>query len=150
MYDYINRASDPDNKVAVVVTSDEVLLHNQFNSNEKPQIVLKEHLFTAQIVFYFTKNSIFTDLFNDKISLLKSGGLIDYWTNTFMDPKFMRMDVIMGNEPKVLSYTQLEGAFELWLYSCVFSVVVFILEIFFFYKHKFYSSKKTLNSGIVF
>lgn len=79
---------------------------------------------SISIVMYTQKNFYLTEALNEKISLFQAAGLIQYWhiyeRKNFIDN---------SNPPKILTFHQLLGAFQILLCGCGISALVFIAEI---------------------
>lgn len=103
---------NPDSNFAVSSSLEQVLYFNKMNyKNSSTLTVCKEHLFTFQYGIYFQKNSYLKDVFNKKISILKSSALIDFWASDDISPEFLNIKIVDGS-PKKLNIGQLMGGFE--------------------------------------
>ena len=79
---------------------------------------------SISIVMYTQKNFYLTEALNEKISLFQAAGLIQYWHI------YERKNFIDGsNPPKILTFHQLLGAFQILSFGCGISALVFIAEI---------------------
>lgn len=101
------------------------ILHRNFINRDKFQLIIcKERLMSISIVMYTQKNFYLTEALNEKISLFQAAGLIQYWhiyeRKSFIDD---------SNPPKILTFHQLLGAFQILLFGCGISLLVFITEI---------------------
>lgn len=101
------------------------ILHRNFMNRDKFQLIIcKERLMSISIVMYTQKNFYLTEALNEKISLFQAAGLIQYWhiyeRKNFIDD---------SNPPKILTFHQLLGAFQILLCGCGISALVFIAEI---------------------
>jgi hypothetical protein len=102
------------------------ILHRNFLTRGTSKLILcKEQLMSISIVFYTPKNFYLNTALDDKISLFRSSGLVQFW-HTF-DKKLFD-DKKDSKEPKMLKLHQLKGAFYLWLLGCCGSVFFFIYE----------------------
>ena len=89
--------------------------------------MLPEYLYSFNYVIYFQKNSPYLNAFNTKMSLYKSGGLIDYWTSKYLNTMYLNIqEPNVG--PKKLNLVQLQGGFQVWLIGCGISSLIFLLE----------------------
>lgn len=87
--------------------------------------LLKESLLTNQIVLFFRKNHFIVEAVDEKISIFKSAGLIDYWTSKYEEryPKFETKG------PKVLTLYNFFGIFKAWIYFLIIAFFSFCAEI---------------------
>ncbi|CRK87649.1 CLUMA_CG001445, isoform A [Clunio marinus] len=127
-YQKLMMMKEPLSNLAVVATIDEVYYHNKFSTDTPPHIFLKEYLFTAPIAMYFTKESYIVEIFDDKINLIKTAGLLDFWSSYLMDSDYLYVDLDKDHEPEQMNFQQLSGAFEIWAFCCSFSFLVFLCE----------------------
>lgn len=109
---------------AVTSSIEQVLYYNKMNYKNNTLTICMEPLFTFQYGIYFRKNSYLRGLFNEKISVMKSSGLIDFWASDYIDIKYLNIK-LRDESPKRLNFEQLRGGFEV-LYIGV-SVGFFIL-----------------------
>jgi hypothetical protein len=116
-------------KAAVSSSFEQVLYFNKMNyKNSTTLTVCKEPLFTFQYGIYYRKNSYLKDVFNKKISRLKSSALIDFWASDYISSKFLNIKIHDGL-PKKLNIGQLMGGFEIVFAGFGVGSVVFICEI---------------------
>lgn len=80
------------------------------------------------MAFYFPKNSFLTEAVNEKISILKAAGLIDFWISKHMDVKYVKVQE-PTKEPTKLNFYQLSGIVCIWGFGCVSAFMVFIVEL---------------------
>jgi hypothetical protein len=78
------------------------------------------------IVIYFRKNHYLVDAVDQKISLFKSAGLIDFWISCFNKAK---QKPVVPNGPKVMTFYDLSGIFKVWIFSLIISVAALLAEI---------------------
>ncbi|CAO1388058.1 unnamed protein product [Diamesa tonsa] len=113
----------------------EVLYLNQQNYKNFTYKVLKEFLFTAQIVIYYTKNFYLKEEVNDKLLYMKASGLVDHWISKSMDMKYLNMKE-PKHGPKKLNLQQLSGGFQVWLGGCFIGFSTFLCEhVYYFYNN---------------
>lgn len=79
-----------------------------------------------QITIYATKNYFLVDALNEKIEMMKSAGLIDFWLDEFVDKGYLRVKI--PKYPKVLTLTHLTGSFQVLIFGLLASLVAFLLE----------------------
>lgn len=113
-----------------VVTSslEQVLYINKMNYKDFTLTVCKEYLFTYLYGIYFRKNSYLVHMFNRKIALFKTSGLIDFWASDFISMKFLKVQ-IETSEPKQLSIQELLGGFEVLFLGMAIGVTLFVIEV---------------------
>lgn len=106
---------------------DEVVYLNQKNFKNFSFRISNEYLKTSPVAFYFPKNSFLVEAFNEKISFLKSAGLIDFWISKHMDLKYVKVkEADVG--ARSLKFMQLKGIFWIWFFGCMLSSLIFIAE----------------------
>lgn len=109
---------------------DEVLSLNKLNHKTFTYRVLPEYLYSFNNGIYFRKNSPFVEAFDEKISLFKSAGLIEFWVSKYLDISYLNVKT-MSTLPRKLNMKQLEGGFRLWMYGCIASFAALLIEIIF-------------------
>jgi hypothetical protein len=119
---------DPLFKAAVTSSMEQVLYFNKMNYKHMTLTVCKEYLFTFQYGIYFRKNSYLEDVFNMKISILKSSGLIDFWASDYISSKFLNIK-IRDESPKKLNIEQLMGGFEVLFIGFFVGFVIMLFEV---------------------
>ena len=108
----------------VILGMYKILHRNLINRDKFQLIICKERLMSISIVMYTQKNFYLTEALNEKISLFQAAGLIQYWHI------YERKNFIDGsNPPKILTFHQLLGAFQILSFGCGISALVFIAEI---------------------
>ncbi|CRL04595.1 CLUMA_CG017663, isoform A [Clunio marinus] len=124
---YLKMTLDPNFKGGVCSSLDEVAFLNKKNYKNFSYLILPEDVYLFKYVIYFQKHSPYVKKFNEKISLFKSSGLLEFWFSKYMDLSYVHV-----KEPKMVPRTlnieQLKGGFILWLCGCSISLFVFILE----------------------
>ena len=91
-------------------------------------MVCPEYLFTFQYGIYFRKNSFLQSIFNDKISILKSSGLIDFWARDFINSAFLNIK-LQDASPRKLNISQLKGGFEVLLIGYGLGSFILLCEV---------------------
>ncbi|KAG5681337.1 hypothetical protein PVAND_010782 [Polypedilum vanderplanki] len=119
---------NPLSQHAVSSSLEQILYYNKLNYKNNTLTVCREYLFTFQYGIYFRKNSYLTKMFNKKISLFKTAGLIDYWSSDFISNKYLNMK-IDSDGPKKLNMEHLLGSFELLAAGALITIIIFIFEI---------------------
>lgn len=92
----------------------------------------KETLAVFPIVIYTLKDFYLLDALNIKIDTLKASGLFEYWH--YQDFDFHNITKAETNNPKQLTINHLSGCFQLWIWGCSASFVVFLMESIYFRK----------------
>lgn len=101
---------------------------NQKNFKNFTFHVSKEYLKTSPVVFYFPKNSKLVNAFNEKMSVLKAAGLIDYWISKHMNVQFIKLkDEVSG--PRRMTLQQLVAVFSILSVGNALGLVSFICEL---------------------
>lgn len=118
---------DSSSNLAVTSSLEQVLFFNKLNYKNMTLTVCREFLFTFQYGIYFRKNSYFEDVFNEKISFLKSNGLIEFWASKFISSQYLHVSLRDGS-PRQLNVGQLMGGFEVLFIGLSIGFVVFLLE----------------------
>lgn len=124
---YQLKTLDPKFNGAVCSSLDEVVHLNQKNFKNFTFQISNEYLKTSSVVFLFPKNSFLVNVFNEKISILKAAGLIDFWISRHMDLKYVKMKEELSG-PKTLKLLQLRGVFSIWIAGCTVALITFIVE----------------------
>lgn len=114
--------SDPKNGILEVYSD---LLYQYNIKNLTNFQVCREHFLLIPIVIYTKKNFYLLQAINEKIEILRAAGLIDYWFLLSFSKEFGSKK---SESPKVLTFSHLSGSFEIWMYGCILSFVMLILE----------------------
>lgn len=89
----------------------------------------KDRVYMISPIFYFEKNSKLRNPFNRHIRLYDQSGLISYWVRQFTDDKKIEQKYKQKIIPK-LKFRNITGVLEICGGLYLFSVIVFILEIY--------------------
>lgn len=119
---------DPMFNAAVTSSMEQILYFNKMNYKNFTLTICKEFLFTFQYGIYFRKNSYLEGVFNKKISILKSSGLIDFWASDFISSKFLNIKIHDGS-PIKLNVEQLLGGFEVLGIGLVIGLMLLLCEV---------------------
>lgn len=123
---YLNKTlSDANFKAVVGRLLTMTLYYNQQTDEPKRLKICKEAFSTVPVVIYYQKNFWFTDAINEKIEILKSAGLIEFWYLKYIDKG---MKDIVDKRPKVLRLEHFQGSFVLLSCGFVISLMVLIIE----------------------
>jgi hypothetical protein len=87
--------------------------------------ILNEIISINPVVLYFRKNHFLIDSFNEKLSLYRSAGLIEFFITLYIKKSFASND---QPGPKVLTLYDLSGGFKVWLFGLAIATAVFLLE----------------------
>lgn len=119
---------NPLSRAAVSSSMEQVLYFNKMNYKNMTLTVCKEFLYTFQYGIYFRKNSFLEEGFNEKISILKSSGLIDFWASDYINTKYLNIQIRDGL-PKKLNIEQLRGGFEVLFIGLAVGSIILLLEV---------------------
>lgn len=119
---------EPTFRGAVTSSMEQILYFNKMNYKNMTLTVCREHLFTFQYGIYFRKNSYLEEVFNNKISILKSSGLIDFWASDYISSKFLNIK-IRDASPRKLNIEQLMGGFEVLFIGFALGCVILLAEL---------------------
>lgn len=102
----------------------------RFRSGEPSWKSLEDNVCVVNFGLLFKRFSPYFETFNEQIDRMISAGLVKFW----YDQRFIHAKPFMTHEePRVLTYDQLEVGFCIWLISLAISVVQFFLEIIYSY-----------------
>lgn len=123
----ILKTVDPNFEAVATSSLEQVAYLNKVNQKNFTLTVCKEFLFTFNYGIYFQKNSYLTKNFNDKISLMKASGLIDFWATDYINSRYINFKS-KDNSPRKLNLEQMMGGFEVLFIGYVISFVVIFCE----------------------
>lgn len=115
-------------KIAVIASFDEIVHINKLNLNNFTLHMCKEHILMAQVVIFLRKNSFLKTAFDQKLTMLKSNGLINFWISKYMTYSYLS-EPTPSNKPEKLNFHQILGAVQVCLACFLISIIVFILEL---------------------
>jgi hypothetical protein len=87
-------------------------------------LICKEVFVSVPFAMYTRKNFYLLDSINDKIDMLKTSGIINYW---YYEP--LKKKIFTNNSPKVLSLQSFIGSFQLFVFGHFLSAFIFVGEI---------------------
>ena len=122
--DFQMKTLDPNFKGAVVGPLSEVIYANLKNFKKFTFRVLPEILFSVPVAMYFPKNHFLVNEINSKISILKSAGLIDWWTSKYLQGRKEPLTIV----PAKLNIKHLAGGFYIFIGGFTIAVICFIIE----------------------
>jgi hypothetical protein len=114
-------------KIALGYSQTDIEYQNQLVDENSRHTICKEPLLTIPVVIYTKKNFYLLSVFNEKLEMLISAGLIDFWSRQLNDKTLLSN--VSGNERKILTIKHLFGAFCILLVGFVISIVVFLFEL---------------------
>ncbi|CRL04605.1 CLUMA_CG017673, isoform A [Clunio marinus] len=133
MFEYYEKTLDPNFKGGVYALLDEIAYYNMKNIKSHTFRVCREPIVTAQLVVLLQKNSYLQEAFDQKLILLKASGLIDHWISDYYNTKYINIkEAKKGAEP--LSFKQLIGAFQVWIFGLCLAILTILIEFIFKYK----------------
>jgi hypothetical protein len=80
------------------------------------------------VSIYYPKDSYLVAPFDELLIWFQSSGLMAYWASQEMDYKYLSYNSEAAG-PKVMSLEHLSGTFQIWIFLCIFAILVFMLEI---------------------
>lgn len=105
------------------------LYTNQISSKDMNNKFCKDIFLTIPVVIYITKNFYLLEALNDKIKLLNSAGLINFWHfHQYIDENALTRKLKGSENPKVLTLYHFEGCFGILLCGILISSIVFVVE----------------------
>lgn len=96
--------------------------------NKTPSLACKEIFMMFPVVIIFSKQFYLTEAINEKLLNIQAAGLIDYWQSEIIDQRLLKRQE--SSEPKGIKFEYLSGSFYILGISCVFSLLVFLGELF--------------------
>jgi hypothetical protein len=105
-------------------------------------LICKEAYSFIPLIILTRKNFYLLDSINDKIEMLKTSGIINYW---YFKP--LKKKILANNSPKVLNLQSFIGSFQLFVFGHFLSAFIFVGEIVskFIVKHSQARATKTLK-----
>lgn len=127
----ITKITDSNFSGTVMSKLSQVVYKNRENAmaNEKLFKACKEIYMMIPITMFFPKNSYLVKPFNSIILRLQASGLMNFWTSLNEDMKYLNF-VSTSKEPQKLTIEHLSGVFQIWIVTCVISLIAFLFEIF--------------------
>lgn len=119
-------------------TFDIVLYLNKIHHKDFTYKILDEVIVMVPIVIYFKKNSFLVEAMNEKLSVFKSAGLINYWTGNSLQSKYLKAEETNVG-PRKLTVKTISGALQLTILGWIASLIAFMLE---FIKFKIRTRKR--------
>jgi hypothetical protein len=124
---YMNKVrTDSSFKAAFGASLTKTLFEDQVKDKAKRHTICKDVLLTLPKVIYTIKDFYLIDEFNDKIELLKSAGLIEFWYFQFIDKPSTKAK--NKKYPQRLKLQHFEGCFGILCCGSFASFVAFVVE----------------------
>ena len=118
---------DPDFKGALLSSNDHIAYLNRKSFPKYFFHSAQEIVSSFNLCIYMHRQSCLAQKINENILSLQSNGLMVTWSKKFVDYSYLKEKTT--NEPKVLVFHQLLGAFELLTLGFAISLLSFIVEI---------------------
>lgn len=96
------------------------------------------------VVFYYPKETYLRDPIDERLVWYQCSGLMNFWASKEMDYKYLSYAQV-NTGPKPMSVEHLSGTFRVWFFACVFSIGVFLLEVFWNQIHGMARRKKKVK-----
>lgn len=119
---------NPNYHAAVTSSIEQVMYYNKMNYKNNTLTICMETLFTFQYGIYFRKNSYLRALFDKKISVMKSSGLINLWASEYIDTRYLNIK-LSDDSPRKLNIEQLKGGFEVLFVGVSLGFLILLCEI---------------------
>lgn len=111
----------------VVLINDLAYRHfNLINASKKRLAFTKDPLMMYTPVFYFHKQSVLRDIFNDELHNIREAGLTEYWIKQYVDDRKANLN---QGTPTKLQIIHIIAVFKVCSTMYAISFIVFILEI---------------------
>ena len=81
------------------------------------------------ISLFYPKDSYLVEPIDEKLIWYQCSGLMSYWASKEMDFKYLSYKS-ESNGPKAMAVQHFSGTFQIWIFACALSCVIFIAELF--------------------
>jgi len=128
---YIEKLREPSFKGTVAKSYGSYLYYNFNNlkfNRTLPLRACKEKFLTTGTVIYYPKNFILRQSIDDKIRIIQSAGLINFWHSKHVDEKYVQTVLSEAQPAITLTIEKLLGIFQIWIAGCLISSIIFALE----------------------
>lgn len=89
--------------------------------------ICKDVLLTTPCVLYTRKDFFLLDEMNKNIRLLKASGLVNFWNSKYSEG---RISIARNSQIlKVLTLQDLSGCIQVFVFGCISSLVIFVVEL---------------------
>lgn len=116
---------DPSLKLALFASTPFLNYQNNLKDRNTTFLTCKEQFLMIPVVLYFRKNHYLVKEVNEKISMINSAGLSDYWTKVYLE-RTLKND--NNGHLQKLNIHQLFGSIQIWFGGCIIGLVTFIVE----------------------
>lgn len=118
---------DPEFKGTFIRSFTNIVYCNQKNAHQKDVKMCKEVYSTTPIVMFVKKDFYLLDEINQRIDMLISSGLIEFWHFQDVDKRFL--NIKHPKHPKVLTVKRLNGSLYILLCGYVISSAILGIEL---------------------
>jgi Ligand-gated ion channel len=123
---YLNLTLDGSEKIAAIETNSRIM--TKIQKMNTTFILCKERLMSLQMVWYLRKNSMYTEVLNEKINWLMSSGIFRYWVKQeFGNGLLKKSDGVKLNK---INLDHLSGIFYILFFGYFLATLAFIVEIY--------------------
>lgn len=101
---------------------------NYLNYNTSKKLrnrICKDVVMSVPCVFYTRKDLFLLGEMNKLIGDIVAAGLIKFWNRKFAE----EVRIPEAKELKVLTVHEMSGSIQIWIFGCMTSFVVFVLEV---------------------
>lgn len=145
---FISQHQNESAKLAFYLTNQRL---NQLNVITGHKSEIFQVIMTRQIGFGMDRNYYFYSLIEETLQQLIPTGIVKHLNDYHQWVLYERYDSEKNVGPKVLTMTDLEFGFVLWLIACLMCIAGFLLEVVYFYTYlKFMFLAKQLIGMILF
>lgn len=123
----LDQIVDPEFNGAFLTSEDHLAYQNIHAFPKRYYSHALEAICTNNIVIYFNKISCLVSEVDHKIMYLVSSGIIQKWSSGFIDKKFLKHR--SSTSAKALNFSQLLGAFQIYLVALLVSFTSFSVEL---------------------
>jgi hypothetical protein len=121
---YIRKVrNDSSFKGAIFSTLVKTIYFNQFETKENQSVACKEKVMTIPVVIYAQKDFYLLESMNEKIKMLITAGLIEYWN--FEGINKQRISQKNEKNPKILTLYHVSGCFYILVFDWLLSLIFF-------------------------
>lgn len=100
---------------------------NQISPRNAQNMICKDVFMTIPVVAYAKRDFYLIDTINEKIELLTSAGLIDFWHYQTIRRELLNAKVV--RTPEVLTLNQMMGCFQILVIGWIFGFIAMLSEI---------------------
>jgi hypothetical protein len=127
LYNFSNQLqNNPSANYAVIRLTMNIKYQNQKLSEAFRHTICNEALASADMVIYTQKNFALLDEINEKIELLKSAGLMEFWYHKYIDRSSTKVEL---TQPIPLALRHVESCFIVLVLGILLSMILLLTEI---------------------